>query len=140
MVRPKFQPLKAKRFHGLVSDAQMKGRSSISCCESPKSETDPSVTSYHPHLEGEGSETCGGEDSRRVSGHGQITREAVKLKHDAFKGAFLASASHHFWKEVHFVKRNQLVHTFFRSNCPFSRYSQNNHRTCQIILSPICSP
>lgn len=51
MVRPKFQPLKAKRFHGLVSDAQMKGRSSISCCESPKSETDPSVTSYHPHLE-----------------------------------------------------------------------------------------
>lgn len=37
-----------------------------------------------------------------------------------FKGAFLASASQHFWKEVHFVNRNQFVHTFFRFNCPFS--------------------
>lgn len=83
MVLPRFQPLKAKRFHGLVSDEGKEFNFlAISCCESPKSETDPSATSYHPHLEGEGSEACGGEDSRRVSGHGQITREAGKLKHD----------------------------------------------------------
>lgn len=77
--------LKAKRFHRPVSDAQMKGRSSISwrflVVKAPN-QRQTSVTSYHPHLEGEGCETCGGEDSRRVSGHGRLTREAAKLKHD----------------------------------------------------------
>lgn len=122
---------KAQRFHRLVSDTQMQGRSSIYwwfiSVKHHKTETDPSVTLYHPHLEGEGSETRGGENSRRVKTQADHHRGCVisNLIIRPFKWVFLASASQKLWKEFHLIGTS-CVHTFSHFNRPFSS-----------ILSPI---